>query len=55
MYFGTYRLRKTWLDKCVKSVVSEDRSISGMINGPKHSRRLKASTFIIIIHDYEGF
>ena len=24
MYFGNYRLRKTWLDKCLIGLVSED-------------------------------
>ena len=24
MYFRTYEVRKTWLDKCLKSPVSED-------------------------------
>ena len=32
MYFRNYQLRKTWLDKCLKSPVSEDPSTS------KHSK-----------------
>ena len=36
MYFSTYTLRKTWLDKCLKSPVSEDPLTSKMVNGPKH-------------------
>ena len=36
MYFGANGLGKTWLDKCVKSPVSDDRSTSNMVNGPKH-------------------
>ena len=36
MYFGIYDLRKTWLDKCLKSRVSEDPSASKMANAPKH-------------------
>ena len=36
MYFGKYRLQKTWLDHCVKSPVSEDSSTSNMVNRPKH-------------------
>ena len=36
MYFGNYRLRKTWLEKSIKSLVSEDPSIADMVNGPKH-------------------
>ena len=27
---------KTWLDKCLKSPVSEDASRSNMVNVPKH-------------------
>ena len=33
MYFGNYRLRKTSLDKPLKSTVSET---NGMVIGPKH-------------------
>ena len=36
MYFGSYRLRKPWLDKCLKGLVSEDPSISNMVRGTKH-------------------
>ena len=41
MYFRNYGLRKTWfrktwLDNCVESPVSEDPSTNNMINGPKH-------------------
>ena len=36
MYFRTYELQKTWLDKCLKSPVSEDPLTSNMVNGPKH-------------------
>ena len=36
MYFRTYELQKTWLDKCLKSLVSEDPLTSNMVNGPKH-------------------
>ena len=35
-FFLTYGLRKTWLDKCLKSPVSEDPSKSNMVNGPKY-------------------
>ena len=34
MYFRNDRLRKTWLDKCLKSPVSEDPSTSDMVNDP---------------------
>ena len=36
MYFWTYGLRKTWLDKSLKSLVSEDPSTS------KHGKRAEA-------------
>ena len=36
MYFSTYGLGKTWLDKRLKSLVSEDPSTSNMINARKH-------------------
>ena len=36
MYFGNYRLGKTWLDKCLKSPVSENPSISDIVNRAKH-------------------
>ena len=48
MYFGSWRLRKTCLDKCLKSPFSEDPSTGDIVNEPKHCRNLKASTFIII-------
>ena len=35
MYFGNYRLRKTWLDNCLKSPVCEEPSKNNMINGFK--------------------
>ena len=36
MYFSIYGLQNTWLDKCLKSPVSEDPSTSNMINGLKN-------------------
>ena len=36
MIFRNYRLRKTWLDQCLKSVVIEDLSALNMLKGPKH-------------------
>ena len=49
MYFGNYGLPKTWLDKCVKSPVSEDPSKSNMVNAPKHCSDLNDSPFTIFI------
>ena len=41
MYFLTYGLRKTWVDKCLKSPVSDDPSKSTMINWPSTVEILK--------------
>ena len=49
MCFCTYRLRKTWLDKCQKIPVSEEHSSGNMVNGRKHSSKLNDSTFTIFI------
>ena len=35
MYFRNYRLGETWLDKCLKSLVSEHASKVNMLKGPK--------------------
>ena len=50
MLFSNYRLQKTWLDKCLKSPVSEDPSTSDMVNGPKRCFSPRASTFTIFIN-----
>ena len=47
MYFWTYVLSKSWLDKCLKSPVSEDHLKSNMVNGLKHCWNLTNSTFTI--------
>ena len=49
MHFQNYRLRKTWLDKCLRGLVSEDPSLSDMVNGPKHCWNLHGSSFIVFI------
>ena len=36
MHFGSYGLRKPWLDKYLKSIVSEDTWKCNMDDGPKH-------------------
>ena len=41
MYFRNYGLPKTWLDECLKSLVSDDPTKSNMVNGPKHCANLK--------------
>ena len=35
MSFGNYGIRKTLLDKCLESRISEDPSTSNMVNGIK--------------------
>ena len=54
MYFRPYGLRKTWLDKCLKSPVSEDPSTSKMVKGKKHCGSLYDSTFTIFIDPCES-
>ena len=44
--FPTLRTPKTWLDKCLKSTVSEDPSTSNMVKVPKHCSNLHRITFI---------
>ena len=54
IYFWTYRLRKTWLDQCLKSPVSENPLTSDVVNGTKHCWNLNDSTFTIFIDPCEG-
>ena len=54
MLFRYYGLRKTWLDKCLRSPVSEEPSTNDMVNGCKNCSNLKASTFTIFINHCEG-
>ena len=49
MYFRNYAPKKTWLDKCLKSVVLHYPSTSNMLNGPKHCSNLNDSAFTIFI------
>ena len=54
MYFWTYRLRKMWLDKCLKSPVSEDLLISNLGKGIKHYSKLNDSILTVFIDPREG-
>ena len=54
MYFRNYRFRKTWLDKCLKSCISEDPSTDNIANGSRYCCNLKESTFTIFINHSEG-
>ena len=53
MYFRNYGLRKTWLDNCLESPVSEDPSTGNRVNGPKNCCNLKDSTFTMFIDHSE--
>ena len=48
MYFWT------WLDKCLKSLLSKDPSTTNMANRPKHCWNLNDSSFTIFIDPCEG-
>ena len=50
MYFSKCRLRKTWLDKCLKSHVSEDPYTDNMENWSKQCSNLNDSTFTKFIN-----
>ena len=52
--FSTLRTPKTWLDKCLKSPISENSSKSNMVNEPKHCWKLHHSTSTIFVHPCQG-
>ena len=54
MYFRNSGLRKTSLDKCPKSSVSEDPWTDKITNGFKHCYNLNNSTFSISVNHCEG-
>ena len=54
MYFRNCGLQKTWLDKCLKSPVSEDPLTGNLVNVPKHCFNLNYSTFTMFIDQCEG-
>ena len=53
MYFGNYGLPKTWLDQCLKSLVSEYPSKSQIANASKHFSHLKEGPFTTFIDHWE--
>ena len=53
MYFRTYGPKKTRLDKCLKSPVSEHPSISNIVKALKHCWNLNDSTFTLFIDPFE--
>ena len=46
--FPKLQTAKTWLEKSLKSPVSEHPLIVNILKGPKHCRNLQGSTFIIL-------
>ena len=54
MYFQNEGLRKTLLDKCLKSRVSEEPSTGNITNGLKHCCNLNDRTFTIFTNQSEG-
>ena len=53
MYFRNYGLRNKWLDKCLKTLDSEDPSTANMLNVPKSCFNLNSSTFTIFVDQRE--
>ena len=49
MYFWPDGIRKTWLDKCLKVLVSEEPWTINVVNGVKHCSKLNNRTFTIFI------
>ena len=54
MYFRNYGFRKTLLDKCLKTRVSEDPSTSNMVSGIKQCVNVNDTYFSIFIDHFEG-
>ena len=53
MFFSTYGLRKTSIDKFLKSPISEARVTSKMVERAKYCPKLNDSTFTIFIDPCE--
>ena len=49
MYFQNSQLRKSFLNKSLKSLPSEEPSKSNMLRGTKHSSNLNSAIFTISI------
>ena len=54
MYLRNYPLRKTWLNKCLKSPVSDNPLTGNLVNEAKHCFHLNHSSFTIFIDHCEG-
>ena len=53
MHSQNYGLRKTWLDKCLKSGASQYPSTSNIGQGPKICSNLKDGTLTISVNYYD--
>ena len=53
MYFQKYGLRKRWLDKCLKNLVSEDTFTSNIAKGLKRCCNVSDSTITTFIDHCE--
>ena len=53
MCFWVYGVRKTWLDKCLISLVWEDPFTGNMVNGPKHWFNINVSSFTKFIDQFK--
>ena len=49
MYLGNYGLQKTWLDKRLKSPISDEPATSNMLNKVNHCWNLNDSTFTYLL------
>ena len=54
MYFRNYGPRKTWLAKCLKSLVWDDPSTGNVVNEPEHRFNINGSPFTIFIDHCES-
>ena len=54
MYYRSYEHRKTWLEKYLKSPISDNPLTDNLVNGPKHCFNLNHSTFAVFIDCSEG-
>ena len=54
MYLRNFGLRKTWLDKCLKSPDSEDQLTGNVVTGSKHCFNLNESKSTRFIDQCEG-
>ena len=52
--FLNFRLWEAWLDKCLRSPVSEDSATSNIVNRLKYCSKLNDSTFTIFIDTCAG-